>query len=203
MSERSISSINASCSVAKAVCGVIPGGSCRCPRRITQALSFAPNECSPFCADEYRWNKTKKKTVLRISLRSDPERSRCFGCFQTMETVSDFDRSRLIAALGTRHRTEAPPFNRSFSREQEGLEKKKRNVVSVAKKQMISSPGMTLTLFRSKSLFYVQNSIDPSAIFTLYTSGTCKVPLWRLSDVHSSGDRHPQRYRAARWSHFP
>jgi hypothetical protein len=53
VNERSISSVKASCSVAKAVCGVIPGGSCRCPRRITQTLSLAPNECSPFRAEGY------------------------------------------------------------------------------------------------------------------------------------------------------
>ena len=38
-----------------------------------------------------------------------------------------------------------------------------------------SSPGFTMTI-RRKSLFDVQNSIDPSGIFTLYTSDTCNVP---------------------------
>jgi hypothetical protein len=41
------------------------------------------------------------------------------GALQKMETGSDFDRSHRIAALGTRHRTEAPPFKRSCSREHE------------------------------------------------------------------------------------
>jgi hypothetical protein len=41
------------------------------------------------------------------------------GALQKMETGSDFERSHLIAALGTRHRTEAPPFKRSCSREQD------------------------------------------------------------------------------------
>ena len=40
---------------------------------------------------------------------------------------------------------------------------------------LIFWPGFTLTI-RRKSLFDVQNSIDPSGIFTLYTSDTCKVP---------------------------
>src|ERR1700687_4028419 len=44
------------------------------------------------------------------------------GALQKMETGYDFefrDRSHLIAALGTRHRTAAPPFKRSCSREQD------------------------------------------------------------------------------------
>jgi hypothetical protein len=40
------------------------------------------------------------------------------GALQKMETGSDFAIG-LIAALGTRHRTAAPPFKRSCSREQE------------------------------------------------------------------------------------
>ena len=60
-----------------------------------------------------------------------------------------------------------------------------------------SIPGFKLTI-RRKSLFDAQNSTDPSAIFTLCTSDTCNVPRRRLADVHCSGDRHPQRYRAAR-----
>ena len=40
--------------------------------------------------------------------------------------------------------------------------------------RVISNPGATLTI-RRKSLFDVHNSIDPSGIFTVYTSDTCKV----------------------------
>src|ERR1700687_5599052 len=44
------------------------------------------------------------------------------GALQKMETGYDFefrDRSHLIVAQGTRHRTEAPPFKQSCSREQD------------------------------------------------------------------------------------
>ena len=70
-------------------------------------------------------------------------------------------------------------------------------------KTVISSPGFTLTI-RRKSLFDVQNSIDPSGIFTLYTSDTCKVS-------HSGGCQTfmvraiaiPKDTAPHAWSHYP
>ena len=50
---------------------------------------------------------------------------------------------------------------------------------------------------RHNSLFDAQNSIDPWAIFTLYTSDTCKSPPLAIVRRSQSGDSHPQRYRAA------
>ena len=51
------------------------------------------------------WNKTKKKTVLRIRLGRDQGKSRCLVALsKRWKTGSDFDRSHLIAALGTRLR---------------------------------------------------------------------------------------------------
>jgi hypothetical protein len=68
----------------------------------------------------HQWNKTKKKTIFAHPVGKRPRKEPLFGgALQRMETGSEFDRSHLIAALGTRHRTAAPPFKRSCSREQD------------------------------------------------------------------------------------
>ena len=52
----------------------------------------------------HRWNKTKKKTVLRIRLGSDQGRSRCLVALSKRSCSREQDReiNGLIAVLGTR-----------------------------------------------------------------------------------------------------
>jgi hypothetical protein len=65
-----------------------------------------------------------------------------------------------------------------------------------------SSQGFTL-IIRRKSLFNVQNSIDPWGVSPFTHLTLVSLPLWRLSGVHGSDDNNPQRYRAARFIALP
>jgi hypothetical protein len=57
----------------------------------------------------HKWNKTKKKTVLRIRLGSDQGRSRCLVALSKRSCSREQDRETngLIAALGTRSHSAA------------------------------------------------------------------------------------------------
>ena len=67
------------------------------------------------------------------------------------------------------HRDHDPPHREPHARESHHPILTRLNVATLN-----TSPGFTLTI-RRKSLFDVQNSIDPWGIFTLYTSDTCKL----------------------------